>query len=298
MRILVTGREGQLARSLLERAAMHPSIEVIAVGRPDFDLARPDTIFRVIEAQRPDLVVSAAAYTAVDQAEDEPDLARSINTLGAGAVAEAAARINAPVVHLSTDYVFSGEGQQAYGENDPTGPRSVYGKTKLDGEIAVAAANPRHLILRTAWVYSAFGKNFVKTMLGLAEARDAVSVVSDQWGNPTSATDLADAVFRIADRLGTDKNFATFGTYHVVGSGSTNWSSLARAVFEASKERKGPTAEVRDIMTAEYPTRAIRPSNSRLSTRKFEDVFDWKMPEWDRSVVDIVDRILREQRSR
>jgi dTDP-4-dehydrorhamnose reductase len=199
------------------------------------------------------------------------------------------------VIHLSTDYVFSGEGGEPYREDDPTGPRSVYGQTKLDGEIAVAAANPRHLILRTAWVYSPFGKNFVKTMLRLAESRDTVSVVCDQWGNPTSAIDIADAVFRIADVLQANTEFADFGTYHLVGLGSTNWSSFARAIFEASRKRRGPFAEVRDIPTSEYPTRAKRPLNSRLSTGKFENIFDWKMPDWKQSMVDTVDRILREQ---
>jgi dTDP-4-dehydrorhamnose reductase len=295
MRILVTGREGQVARSLIERAALHPPIELIAIGRPEFDLTQPDTVFRAIDAARPDLVISAAAYTAVDQAEDEPDVARSINTLGAAAVARAAERIDAPVIHLSTDYVFSGEGGEPYREDDPTGPRSVYGQTKLDGEIAVAAANPKHLILRTAWVYSPFGKNFVKTMLRLAESRDSVSVVCDQWGNPTSAIDIADAIFRIADVLQTNRKFANFGAYHLVGSGHTNWSSLARAIFEASKQRRGPSAEVRDIPTSEYPTKAKRPLNSRLSTGKFENIFEWKMPDWKQSVIDVVDRILREQ---
>jgi dTDP-4-dehydrorhamnose reductase len=282
-------------RSLIERAARHPAIELIAVGRPELDLMQLDSVFDAITAARPDLVVSAAAYTAVDQAEDEPEMARSINALGAAAVARAAERINAPVIHLSTDYVFSGEGGEPYREDDPTGPRSVYGQTKLDGEIAVAAANPRHLILRTAWVYSPFGKNFVKTMLRLAESRDTVSVVCDQWGNPTSAIDIADAVFRIADVLQANTEFADFGTYHLVGLGSTNWSSFARAIFEASRKRRGPFAEVRDIPTSEYPTRAKRPLNSRLSTGKFENIFDWKMPDWKQSMVDTVDRILREQ---
>jgi dTDP-4-dehydrorhamnose reductase len=295
MRILVTGREGQVARSLIERATRHASIELIAIGRPELDLAQPDTVFDAIAAARPDLVVAAAAYTAVDQAEDEPDVARSINTLGAAAVARAAERINAPVIHLSTDYVFSGEGGEPYREDDPTGPRSVYGQTKRDGEIAVAAANPQHLILRTAWVYSPFGKNFVKTMLRLAESRDTVSVVCDQWGNPTSAIDIADAVFRVAEVLQTSAEFSNFGTYHLVGSGNTNWSSLARAIFEASKQRRGPSAEVRDILTSEYPTKAARPLNSRLATGKFESIFDWKMPDWRQSATDTVDRILREQ---
>ncbi|RWE00373.1 MAG: NAD-dependent epimerase/dehydratase family protein, partial [Mesorhizobium sp.] len=180
MRLAVTGREGQVAASLIERGGS--DVEVVAIGRPVLDLARPDTIFAALEAARPDIVVSAAAYTAVDQAEDEKDLAFAINAAGAGKVAEAAAKLGAPVIQLSTDYVFDGSKDGAYVETDKTAPLGVYGASKLAGEEAVAAANPRHLILRTAWVYSPFGRNFVKTMLRLASDRDEVSVVADQWG--------------------------------------------------------------------------------------------------------------------
>ncbi|WP_457298185.1 dTDP-4-dehydrorhamnose reductase [Phyllobacterium sp. P5_D12] len=292
MRIVVTGREGQVVRSLIERAAYQPSIELIALGRPEFDLTRPETVSEAIHAARPDLVVSAAAYTAVDLAEDEPELAHAVNAVGAGSVTQAAATVGAPVIHLSTDYVFSGEGDRPYTETDPTGPRGVYGQSKLEGEVAVAAANPRHLILRTAWVYSPFGKNFVKTMLKLAESRDTVSVVSDQWGNPTSALDIADAILRVADRLRTDPAFDAFGIYHLAGSGDTNWSSFTREIFAASSKKGGPHAAVRDILTAEYPTKAARPLNSRLSTDKFFDVFDWRAPKWNISLAHAIDTLV------
>jgi dTDP-4-dehydrorhamnose reductase len=292
MRIVVTGREGQVARSLIERAAYQPSIELIVLGRPEFDLTRGETVSEAIHAAKPDLVISAAAYTAVDLAEDEPDLAHAINATGAGIVAQAAAAIGAPVIHLSTDYVFSGEGETPYTETDPTGPRGVYGQSKLEGEKAVAAANPRHLILRTAWVYSPFGKNFVKTMLKLAESRDTVSVVADQWGNPTSALDIADGILRVAERLRTDPAFDAFGIYHLAGSGDTNWSSFAREIFAASSNKGGPLAEVRDILTAEYPTKAARPLNSRLSTDKFFDVFDWRAPKWNISLAQVIDKLV------
>jgi len=292
MRIVVTGREGQVVRSLIEQAAYHPSMELIALGRPELDLTRAETVSEAIHAAKPDLVVSAAAYTAVDQAEDEPELAHAINAIGAGTVAQAAAAIGAPIIHLSTDYVFSGEGEEPYTETDPTGPRSVYGQSKLDGELAVAAANPRHLIIRTAWVYSPFGKNFVKTMLKLAEGRDSLSVVSDQWGNPTSALDIADGIFRAADRLWTDDTFDAFGIYHLAGTGDTNWSSFAREIFAASSKKGGPHAEVRDILTAEYPTKASRPLNSRLSTDKFFDVFDWRAPKWNVALASVVDKLV------
>ena len=176
MKIVVTGREGQVVRSLVERASLYPDVTLVTLGRPDFDLARPDTVFDAIHAAKPDLVVSAAAYTAVDQAEDEPELAYAINAAGAEAVAAVAARAGAPVVHLSTDYVFAGEGDTPYAEGDPTGPHGIYGQTKLAGEALVAQANGKHLILRTAWVYSPFGKNFVKTMLHLAASRDSLAV--------------------------------------------------------------------------------------------------------------------------
>jgi dTDP-4-dehydrorhamnose reductase len=194
---------------------------------------------------------------------------------------------------MSTDYVFSGDGEEPYVETDPTGPRSVYGQSKLDGELAVAAANPRHLILRTAWVYSPFGKNFVKTMLKLAESRDSVSVVSDQWGNPTSANDIADAIFSVAGRLRDDRQFGAFGIYHLVGTGNTNWSSFARAIFKASKKHQGPFADVKDILTTEYPTKACRPLNSRLSPQKFKDAFGWQAPAWEQSTEAAVETILR-----
>jgi dTDP-4-dehydrorhamnose reductase len=241
-----------------------------------------------ILAAKPDLVVSAAAYTAVDQAEDEPDLAHAINVTGAGAIAGAAATIGVPVLHLSTDYVFSGEGEQPYTEEDPTGPRSIYGRSKLEGELAVAAANARHIVLRTAWVYSPFGGNFVKTMLGLAESRDVVSVVSDQWGNPTSGFDIADGILHVAERLRTDATFDAYGTYHLAGTGDASWSSFAREIFAQSRRKGGPYAQVRDILTAEYPTKAKRPLNSRLATDKFFDVFGWRAPRWQTSLAPVV----------
>lgn len=292
MKIVVTGHEGQVVLSLMERAALHPSIELVALGRPKLDLAQPQTIFQAIVDAAPDLVVSAAAYTAVDQAEDEAELASVINTAGATAVAEAAAHINAPIIHLSTDYVFSGEGREPYKEEDPTGPKGVYGQTKLNGELGVIQANKRHFILRTAWVYSPFGKNFVKTMLRLAETRDQLSVVSDQWGNPTSALDIADAILLMAERLETDPSFNSFGVYHLAGTGSTNWSGFAQKIFEYSRARNGPYADVAGIATADYPTKAKRPLNSQLSTDRFFETFGWRAPEWPQSLEHVVDRIL------
>ncbi|MEJ5900633.1 dTDP-4-dehydrorhamnose reductase [Ochrobactrum teleogrylli] len=291
MKIVVTGREGQVVQSLLEKAAQRPDLEVIALGRPELDLADPATIRKAIADAKPDVVVSAAAYTAVDQAEDEPELALAVNAAGAAAVAEAAKACGAPVIHLSTDYVFAGNSDKPYVETDPTGPRSVYGSSKLEGERLVAAAHPQHIILRTAWVYSPFGKNFVKTMLRLAETRDGLSVVSDQWGNPTSALDIAEAVIRVADHLTAKQDFADYGVYHLAGTGDINWSGFARGIFVESAKHSGPTAEVTDIATADYPTKAARPANSRLSTEKFTTTFGWSMPHWQASLAEVLKRL-------
>ncbi|TJV53573.1 MAG: dTDP-4-dehydrorhamnose reductase [Mesorhizobium sp.] len=290
MRLVVTGREGQVAASLIEWG--RNDVEVVAVGRPVLDLARPDTVYSALEAARPDIVVSAAAYTAVDQAEDEKDLAFAVNAVGAGKVAEAAAKLGVPVIHLSTDYVFDGTKDGAYVETDPTAPLGVYGASKLAGEQAVAAANPRHLILRTAWVYSPFGRNFVKTMLRLAADRDEISVVADQWGNPTSALDIADAILHAAARLHDGNNFAAYGIYHLAGSGEINWSGFARHILDTSRAFGGPHASVRDIATADYPTKARRPANSRLSSARFADVFGWTAPEWRDSAGGVVRRLV------
>lgn len=289
MRILVTGLEGQIVSALRE-AATGTGIELLAVGRPKLDLAQPASISAAVQAARPDVVVSAAAYTAVDKAEDEPDLAHAINARGAGAVAQAADQIGAPVIHLSTDYVFAGDGSGPYKEADPTGPRSIYGFTKLEGERFVAAANPRHVIVRTAWVYSPFGKNFVKTMLALAETRDEVAVVGDQWGNPTSAADIAAGVLHIGAQIA--KGESRYGIFHLAGTGSTSWSGFAEHVFQSSERVGGPTARVRSIRTADYPTKAERPANSRLSTEKLASNYGWKAPDWRASCETVVRRLM------
>ncbi|MBZ9740968.1 MULTISPECIES: dTDP-4-dehydrorhamnose reductase [unclassified Mesorhizobium] len=295
MRLLVTGRDGQVAASLLEAGQARAGLEVVAIGRPQLDLAKPETVIDAITAAKPDIVVSAAAYTAVDQAEDESDLAFAVNATGAGKVAEAAARLGVPVIHLSTDYVFDGTRAGAYVETDPTAPRNTYGASKLAGEQAVAAANPRHLILRTAWAYSPFGRNFVKTMLKLAVDRDEIAVVADQWGNPTSALDIADAILHAAAMLHPRTGFSSFGVYHLVGTGETNWSGFARHILDTSRVFGGPWARVRDIATVDYPTKARRPANSTLSTAKFTATCGWTAPEWQLSTKEIVSRLLNGQ---
>lgn len=287
MKILVTGTKGQVSRCLQERAALHDDIELVAVGRPELDLLKPDTVAAVIASHRPDIVVSAAAYTAVDQAEDEPDVAFAVNEIGAGAVAAAAAAIGAPVIHLSTDYVFSGELDRPYTEEDEPDPRSVYGASKLAGEKAVAAANDKHIILRTAWVYSPYGKNFVTTMLKLAETRDEISVVDDQWGNPTSAFDVAEAILRISRSILIHENSSNFGTFHLTGIGNTNWFGFARKVMGIVKANGGAFIDIRPISSVDYPTKARRPRNSCLENKKFSEQFDLKIPKWEYSLINV-----------
>lgn len=293
MKILVTGRDGQVARSLAERGSMRGSeIDLRFVQRPQFNLADPETIARVIGEVRPDLIVSAAAYTAVDQAEDEPDLAMAVNGEAPGHIGRAAADIGAGVIHLSTDYVFDGSGEEPWRESDTTGPLGTYGRTKLAGEEALAASGARHAIIRTAWVYSPFGANFVKTMLRLAEDREELTIVADQFGNPTSAHDIADALLAVADSWAADPECGANEVYHFGGTGSTNWADFARAIFAESEKHGGPTARVRDIPSSEFPTRATRPANSRLDSILFAETFGYRSPRWRDSLASVVDRLV------
>ncbi len=280
MRIAVTGHHGQVAQSLLE-LAHDAGIEAFTIGRPEVDLANPASIQAVLNVANPDLVVSAAAYTAVDLAESEVGIAQAVNCMGAGAVAHAARMLGVPVVHLSTDYVFDGELDRPYRESDATAPTSVYGQTKLDGERAVAEANENHVILRTAWVYSPFGKNFARTMLKLASTRDEISVVSDQQGTPTNALDIADTVISIAKRLRAQPDASELrGIFHMTSSGEANWAEFAEAIFDVSRTIGGPSATVKRIPTSAYPTAAKRPANSRLDSGKLARFYDIRLPHW------------------
>ncbi len=292
MRLAVTGRDGQVARSLEALAAGRDDLDVTFLARPDFDLSDPTSIRRAVTALDVDLLVSAAAYTAVDRAEDEPETAHAVNATGPGILAEAAAERDIPLVHLSTDYVYSGAMDRPYRESDATGPVSAYGRTKLAGEEAIAAASNRHVILRTAWVYSPFGVNFVKTMLRLAAGRDEISVVSDQWGNPTAAADIAEAIV-VAGKAIIDQPAISTGAFHFAGTGETSWSGFAAEIMRLSAKMDGPTATIRPIPTSAYPTRAARPANSRLDTRKFEAAFAWKAPNWQASLEGSVAAILK-----
>ena len=278
MRLLVTGREGQLARSLALRGLDHAGIEVVALGRPDLDLEQPSSVARAIAAAQPDIVVNAAAYTAVDKAEQEEDLAFAVNRDGAAAVARAAAELGVPLIHLSTDYVYSGDKPEPYVESDPVAPLGAYGRSKLAGEMAVREAHPGPLILRTSWVFSPFGNNFVKTMLRLGGERDELRVVGDQTGNPTSALDLAHAILRIAPDLAARP--LEQRTLHLGGTGYVTWHGFAEHVFACAGARGGPTPRVVAVPTSAYPTPARRPANSRLDCSAFTRDFGITRPDW------------------
>lgn len=287
MKILVTGREGQVARSIAERFSGH---ELVFTTRDMLDLADPASIERTVAAVSPELVISAGAYTAVDRAEQEPELAMAINGHAPGVLAAAAARVGAPILHISTDYVFDGSLDRPWVEDDSVAPLGVYGATKLAGEAAVIASGARHAILRTAWVYSPFGNNFVRTMLRLAETRDALSVVEDQFGCPTSAHDIADGLSAVVQQW--QQGGGGEGIYHLAGTGETHWADFARAIFAASAARGGHSADVTGIPTSAYPTPAQRPANSRLDCTRFAQTFGYRAPDWRESVVAVVDRLV------
>ncbi len=291
-RVLVAGRSGQVARALVDTA---PSAEVdlVALGRPHLDLSDPASIDNAIQAARPDLVINAAAYTAVDQAETDEAAAHALNAHGAARLAASAARAGAPILHLSTDYVFSGDKSSPYVETDSPAPTGAYGRSKLAGELAVAAANPNHLIFRTAWVYSPYGKNFAKTMLRFAETRDELSVVHDQIGNPTGAHDIAHGLWSITSELAGNRSALKPGTYHMTASGEASWAEFAEEIFRASAACGGPAARVRRITTAEYPTPTRRPANSRLDGSKLAAQLGVILPQWQASTRMCVEQLVK-----
>jgi dTDP-4-dehydrorhamnose reductase len=290
IRIAVTGSKGQVATSLLERVGL--KAQIVALGRPAFDLTDRAAVLAGLEAARPDVVVNAAAYTAVDKAEAEEAVAFQVNGDGAGHVAEASARLGIPLLHLSTDYVFDGALDRPYREDDPTAPAGAYGRSKLAGEKLVAERCEDSVILRTAWVYSPFGANFVRTMLRLNETRDEVGVVADQRGNPTSALDIADALIAVAARVKDDASPKLRGVFHMTGSGEATWADFAEAVFREAAARGRRLTHIRRIATAEYPTPARRPANSRLDNGKLTRVYGFRLPDWRQSVAACCARLL------
>ncbi|MBC8120513.1 MAG: dTDP-4-dehydrorhamnose reductase [Gemmatimonadaceae bacterium] len=280
MKILLTGKDGQVGRRLQRTLA--PLGEVVAVGREVVDLAQPDSIVRTVRAVKPDLIVNAAAYTAVDKAESEPDLAHAINAVAPGIMAEEAGRLGAAIVHYSTDYVFDGKKASPYDESDSPDPTGVYGRTKLAGEQAVQAVGAPYLILRTSWVYDCSGKNFLLTILRLAHDREELKVVDDQTGAPTSSPLIANLTAQILQG-GNPVELLRHqgGLYHLTASGQTTWYGFARAIVEGDPRRdKQRLQRLLPITTEEYPTAARRPAYSSLNCAKLSGTFGLSLTEW------------------
>ncbi|OZB16628.1 MAG: dTDP-4-dehydrorhamnose reductase [Rhodobacterales bacterium 34-62-10] len=292
LNVLVAGRGGQVARALAASVPVD-RVQAVCLGRPELDIRSADQIARVIDEAAPDLVINAAAYTAVDQAESEPDEARLVNAAAAGVLARAAAARGAPILHLSTDYVFNGEKPDPYLETDMVNPLGVYGRSKLEGEQRVAESNPQAVILRTAWVYSPWGKNFAKTMLRVADSRDELAVVHDQRGNPTSANDIAAALWAIALQYAENPKAIVPGVFHMTGAGEASWAEFAEEIFAVSSGAGGPSAQVKRITTAEYPTPTRRPANSRLDCSRLAAVYGVALPDWRSSTRSVVEELVK-----
>jgi len=298
MKILLTGKGGQLGFELVR--ALAPLGEVVAVGRADCDLADAEALRALVRRVAPELIVNAAAYTAVDKAESESGLAFAVNARAPGILGEEAARLGAMVVHYSTDYVFDGAGKTPWTEDATPAPLSVYGGSKLAGERALAETSTRHLILRTSWVLGVQGGNFAKTMLRLAAERERLRVVHDQFGAPTSAALLADLTAHLVRqyaREGADR--FPYGTYHVAAAGETSWYDYARFVLDtaqaAGRQLCAGPADVLPVPTAAFPTAAKRPANSRLDTSLFRQTFGLRLPPWQEGVREVLRHILRNE---
>lgn len=300
MRILLTGKDGQVGFEL--QRALAPLGEVRAVDRPECDLSDVAAIRALVRTYNPDVIVNPAAYTAVDKAESEPELAHAINAVAPGVLGEEAAKRGAWVVHYSTDYVFDGTKPGAYTEDDPTNPHSVYGRTKRAGEIALQASGARHVIFRTSWVVGAHGSNFAKTILRLGAERESLNVVADQYGAPTSAALLADVTAQLVRQRQRERDgHFPFGLYHLVSGGETNWCDYARFVVSEARavgrSLKLSADGIRAISSSDYPTAAARPANSRLDTSKLRGHFDLELPDWQSGVRHILQQILADGKS-
>lgn len=295
MRILLTGKNGQVGFELQRSLALLG--DVLAFDRTALDLAEPAAVRQVLRDVRPDVIVNAAAYTAVDRAESDDEKAHAVNVLGPAVIGEEAARIGALVVHYSTDYVFDGRFSGFQRENTPADPQNVYGRTKLAGEMALRESGARHLIFRTSWVFGVHGANFLKTMLRLAGERNELAVVADQFGAPTSAALIADVTAHAVWQVQRNATPVGDGLYHLAAAGETSWHGYACHVIEQARARGrailvAPEA-IRPIATADYPTPAKRPANSRLDTGKLQKTFDLVLPHWREGVDHVLEQILR-----
>jgi len=296
LKILLLGKNGQVGWEL--QRSLAPLGEVLALDRHSAgycgDLSKPDQLAQTVLTYKPDFIVNAAAYTAVDKAESEVDLARVLNTAAPAALAKAATQIGAWLVHYSTDYVFDGSGTHARQEGEGVGPLSVYGQTKLDGEKAIVASGCKYLIFRTSWVYAARGGNFAKIMLRLALERETLTVINDQYGAPTGADLIADITAHAIRRVLNTQNISLGGVYHLTASGETTWHDYASHVIAQAKTMKPEldwkATDITPVATSSFPTSAARPLNSRLCTHKLQQTFDLVLPPWQQGV----DRMLKE----
>ena len=293
MRLLIAGWQGQVARALVEMAPGRPDVMACAVGRAALDICEAKSIERALSAISPTVVINSAAYTAVDKAESEPERAFALNRDGARLLAEASAKRGIPMIHSSTDYVFDGTKQGPYTEDDEASPATVFGRSKLEGEEAVRATNPKHLILRTSWIFSPTGRNFVKTMLAQAGEHDSVRVVDDQRGSPTYAPHLVTAILDLAATVSKPGAVVPWGVYNAANTGTTTWRGFAEEVFERSRSLGGPSAKVEPIRSTDYPTPAARPANSELDCSKLDRTFGLRLPPWQTGVAACVERILK-----
>lgn len=295
MKILLAGKTGQLGFEL--QRALAPLGEVTTVGRSECDFGDEEAVARLVQLVRPQVVVNAVAYTAVDRAEADQPTAFAVNAGAPAALAREAARLDALLVHFSTDYVFDGVREGRYTEDDVPNPQNAYGRSKLEGEVAIRQATDRHLILRTSWVVGSHGGNFAKTMLRLAAEREELRVVADQHGAPTSAALLADLTAHLVRQHQREQNVGfPYGTYHVCAAGETNWCDYARFVISEALALGQPllatTDKIHPLKTSEYPTPAKRPTNSRLDTRRFEQTFGLRLPDWQDGVRHVLHQIL------
>ncbi len=291
MKFIIIGINGQLGWEL-NRQGRQKGLDVLAVDLPDFDITDQAAVDSLLRKAHADVVINAAAYTAVDRAEKETQLAFSINRDGPAYLAAACARQGAALIHVSTDYVFDGTQKEPYKESDPVSPLGVYGRSKAAGEEEIRRILPAHIIVRTAWLYGVHGNNFVKTMLRLGRERKVVRVVSDQFGCPTAAADLAAAILIIADAIST-KSQVKWGTYHYCGQGATSWHGFAEAIFDLAKKRTSLAVKtVEPITTAEFPTPAQRPANSVLNCSAIKDNFGIQPRPWQQSLAETLHKIV------
>jgi dTDP-4-dehydrorhamnose reductase len=288
--LLVFGAAGQVGREAVALATQRGA-PIVGLRRADADITDAIAVRAALRRHRPAVAVNAAAYTAVDRAEQEPELAHAANVVGAAVLAAAAADAGVPLIHLSTDYVFDGTKNGPYTENDPVSPLGTYARTKAAGEERVAELQPHHVILRTAWVYGVYGSNFLKTMLRLAGERDELRVVADQTGSPTATADIAEAILAIAARISTDRSLA--GTYHFTGSGVTTWHGFASEIVACQRALTGRNPRVIAVATAEFPTPARRPMNSVLDNSRFRAAFGYVAQPWAERTHEVVTALLR-----